>query len=293
MRWTARRERFRALLSGDACFHPGSVYDAISARIAEDLGFETGMFAGSIASMTVLGAPDIVVLTLSEFADQAHRICRAGELPLIVDADHGYGNALNVMRTVDALENAGIAALTIEDTELPPAYDSSKTRRLIPVAEGIGKMRAALEARRDPGLVIMGRTSAVAITGIDDAIVRARAYQEVGVDAIFLAGMKTRDELAAIAAEIDIPIMLGGASAELSDRAFLAANGVRIALQGHLPFSAGVGAVYETLKALRDGTQPADISHAGSRQLMARVLRQDDYGRWTDDYLGDDGATTG
>ena len=104
MRWTARRERFRALLSGDACFHPGSVYDAISARIAEDLGFETGMFAGSIASMTVLGAPDIVVLTLSEFADQAHRICRAGELPLIVDADHGYGNALNVMRTVEALE---------------------------------------------------------------------------------------------------------------------------------------------------------------------------------------------
>ncbi len=293
MRWTARRERFRALLSGDACFHPGSVYDAISARIAEDLGFESGMFAGSIASMTVLGAPDIVVLTLSEFADQAHRICRAGELPLIVDADHGYGNALNVMRTVEALENAGVAALTIEDTELPPAYDSSKTRRLIPVAEGIGKMRAALEARRDPGLVIMGRTSAVAITGIDDAIVRARAYQEVGVDAIFLAGMKTRDELAAIAAEIDIPIMLGGASAELSDRAFLAANGVRIALQGHLPFSAGVGAVYETLKALRDGTQPADISHAGSRELMARVLRQDDYGRWTDDYLGDDGATTG
>ncbi len=293
MRWTARRERFRALLSGDACFHPGSVYDAISARIAEDLGFETGMFAGSIASMTVLGAPDIVVLTLSEFADQAHRICRAGELPLIVDADHGYGNALNVMRSVEALENAGVAALTIEDTELPPAYDSSKARRLIPVAEGIGKMRAALEARRDPGLVIMGRTSAVAITGIDDAIVRARAYQEVGVDAIFLAGMKTRDELAAIAAEIDIPIMLGGASAELSDRAFLAANGVRIALQGHLPFSAGVGAVYETLKALRDGTQPADISHAGSRELMARVLRQDDYGRWTDDYLGDDGATTG
>ncbi|MCZ6510397.1 MAG: isocitrate lyase/PEP mutase family protein, partial [Alphaproteobacteria bacterium] len=223
MRWTARRERFRALLSGDACFHPGSVYDAISARIAEDLGFETGMFAGSIASMTVLGAPDIVVLTLSEFADQAHRICRAGELPLIVDADHGYGNALNVMRTVEALENAGVAALTIEDTELPPAYDSSKARRLIPVAEGIGKMRAALKARCDPGLVIMGRTSAVAITGIDDAIVRARAYQEVGVDAIFLAGMKTRDELAAIAAEIDIPIMLGGASAELSDRAFLAA----------------------------------------------------------------------
>jgi carboxyvinyl-carboxyphosphonate phosphorylmutase len=290
MRWTARRERFRALLAGSDCIHPGSVFDPISARIAEDLGFETGMFAGSIASMTVLGAPDIVVLTLSEFADQAHRICRAGELPLIVDADHGYGNALNVMRTVEALENSGVAALTIEDTELPPAYGSADTRRLIPLAEGVAKMRAALEARRDPGLVIMGRTSAAVITGIGDAIVRVRAYQEAGVDAIFLAGLKTREDLTAIAAEIDIPIMLGGAGAELSDRSFLAATGVRIALQGHLPFAAGVGAVYEALKALRAGAAPTDISHAGSKELLARVLRQDDYERWSGDYLGDGGA---
>jgi carboxyvinyl-carboxyphosphonate phosphorylmutase len=290
MRWTNRREKFRALLSGDVCVHPGSVYDAISARIAEDLGFETGMFAGSIASMTVLGAPDIVMLTLSEFADQAHRICRAGELPLIVDADHGYGNALNVMRTVEALENAGVAAMSIEDTELPPAHGRGNTRRLISVEEGIGKMRAAVEARRDPGLVILGRTSAPAITGVEDTIIRVRAYQEAGVDAIFLAGMKTRDDLATIAAEIDIPIMLGGSSAELSDRAYLATHGVRISLQSHLPFSAGVGAVYETLKALREGTAPADISHAGSKELLARVLRQDDYDRWTNEYLGDDGV---
>jgi carboxyvinyl-carboxyphosphonate phosphorylmutase len=290
MRWTNRREKFRALLSGDVCVHPGSVYDAISARIAEDLGFETGMFAGSVASMTVLGAPDIVMLTLSEFADQAQRICRAGELPLIVDADHGYGNALNVMRTVEALEIAGISAMSIEDTELPPAHGSANTRRLIPVEEGIGKMRAALEARRDPGLVILGRTSAPVITGVDDTITRVKAYQEAGVDAIFLAGMKTRADLEAIATEIDIPIMLGGSSAELLDREYLATQGVRIALQSHLPFSAGVGAVYETLKALREGTAPADISHAGSSELLARVLRQDDYDRWTEDYLGDDGA---
>lgn len=289
MRWTNRREKFRALLAGDVCVHPGSVYDAISARIAEDLGFETGMFAGSIASMTVLGAPDIVMLTLSEFADQAHRICRAGELPLIVDADHGYGNALNVMRTVEALEIAGISAMSIEDTELPPAHGSANTRRLIPVEEGIGKMRAALEARRDPGLVILGRTSAPVITGVDDTITRVKAYQEAGVDAIFLAGMKSRVDLEAIAAEIDIPIMLGGSSAELLDRDYLATQGVRIALQSHLPFSAGVGAVYETLKALREGTAPADISHAGSSELLARVLRQDDYDRWTDDYLGENG----
>ena len=290
MRWTDRREKFRALLSGDVCIHPGSVYDAISARIAEDLGFETGMFAGSIASMTVLAAPDIVMLTLSEFADQAHRICRAGELPLIVDADHGYGNALNVRRTVEELENAGISAMSIEDTELPPAYGSANTRRLISVEEGTAKMRAALEARRDPGLVILGRTSAAVITGVEDTITRVRAYQEAGVDGIFLAGLKTRDDFTAIAAEIDIPIMLGGAGAKLSDRAFLAKHGVRIALQSHLPFSAAVGAVYEALKALREGAAPAEISHAGSKELLARVLRQEDYDRWTDDYLGDDGS---
>jgi hypothetical protein len=93
---TDRRERFRAILSGNRCVHPASVYDAISARIAEDLGFEVGMFSGSIGSMSVLGAPDLVVLTLTEFAGQAYRICRAGNLALLVDADHGYGNALNV-----------------------------------------------------------------------------------------------------------------------------------------------------------------------------------------------------
>ena len=118
MHWTDRRERFRALLAGDRCIHPGSVYDPISARIAEDLGFEVGMFAGSVASMAGLGAPDLIVLTLSEFAGQAYRINRAGSLPLLVDADHGYGNALNVKRTVEELETAGVAALTIEDTDL-------------------------------------------------------------------------------------------------------------------------------------------------------------------------------
>ncbi len=148
MHWTDRRERYRAVLAGEACLHPGSVFDPISARIAEELGFEVGMFAGSIASYTVLGAPDLIVLTLSEFAAQAYRINRAGKLPLMVDADHGYGNALNVMRTVQELETAGVAALTIEDTRLPRGYGETKPV-LISLEEGVGKMRAALAARED------------------------------------------------------------------------------------------------------------------------------------------------
>src|ERR671912_1119623 len=120
------RQRFRAVLAGNECVHPGSVFDPISARIAEDLGFEVGMLGGSVASMVVLGAPDLFVLTLSELAEQVRRICRAGTLPVLVDADHGYGNALNVMRTVEELETAGLAGLTIEDTELPRTFGEKK-----------------------------------------------------------------------------------------------------------------------------------------------------------------------
>src|SRR3954469_12470329 len=139
MDWTERRERFRGILTGSLCFHPASVYDAMSARIAEDLGFEVGMFAGSTGSLSVLGAPDIIVLTLTEFAGQAYRINRAGGLPLLVDADHGYGNALNVKRTVEELETSGVAALSIEDTDLPTPFGTAKPR-LTTIEEGVGKM---------------------------------------------------------------------------------------------------------------------------------------------------------
>src|SRR5207245_3838387 len=166
MDWTERRERCRAIMGGNRCVHTGSVYDAISARIAEDLGFEVSIFSGSIGSMAVLGAPDLVVMTLTEFASQANRVCRAGNLCLLVDSDHGYGNALNVKRTVEELETSGVCALSIEDTVLPRPYGPSGKPTLIPVEEGIGKMKAALAGRQDKNLVIAGRTSALAITGV-------------------------------------------------------------------------------------------------------------------------------
>jgi carboxyvinyl-carboxyphosphonate phosphorylmutase len=284
-RWTERRERFRAILSGKKCVHPGSVYDPISARIAEDLGFEVGMFAGSIASLTVLGAPDIIALTLTEFADQAYRICRAGNLPLLCDADHGYGNALNVMRTVEELETAGIAALSIEDTVLPQPFGSRGKAQLTSIEEGVGKMRAALEARADAGLVIAGRTSAASITSVADAIQRAKAYEAAGVDAIFLVGVKTRSDLDAVAAQIKLPLILGGAGKELLDLAYLSERGVRVCLQGHQPFMAAVQAVHATLKALREGTPAERLEGIASEETMKRLMRGEDYARWARDYL--------
>src|SRR6516225_4019805 len=228
MHWTDRRRRFRAILAGDRCVHPGSVFDPISARIAEDLGFEVGMFAGSVASLAVLGAPDLIVLTLSEFAGQAYRINRAGNLSLLVDADHGYGNALNAKRTVEELETAGVGCLSLEDTELPTPYGTAKPR-LVSIAEGVGKMKAALAGRQDSALCIAGRTSAVQVTGLDDAIARGKAYEQAGVDALFFVGVRTRAELDALSAATTVPLILGGGSPELSDRDYLASRRVRIA----------------------------------------------------------------
>ena len=285
MNLTDRRERYRAVLAGDHCVHPASVFDPISARIAEDLGFEVGMLAGSIASFTVLGAPDIIVLTLTEFAQQIHRICRAGNLSLMVDADHGYGNALNVKRTVEELESAGVSALTIEDTVLPRRFGTGETE-LISIEEGVGKMKAALSGRQDPSLVVAGRSSALSVTGVEDAIRRTKAYEAAGVDAMFLSGATTKAEVEAVRAEVKIPLMLGGAGGELSDRDFLSANGVRIALQGHLSFSASVKAIYDTLKSLRDGVAPGDLTDTlATPGMMGKVTRRADYDNWTKEFM--------
>jgi carboxyvinyl-carboxyphosphonate phosphorylmutase len=283
MHWTDRRERYRAVIGGNECIHPGSVFDAISARIAEDLGFEVGMFAGSIGSFSVLGAPDLIVLTLTEFAAQAYRINRAGKLPLMVDADHGYGNALNVMRTIQELETAGVAGIMIEDTVLPRTFGEKKPG-LISIEEGIGKMRAALSAREDKSLTIIGRTSAAAFVNWQEALARAKAYEKVGVDAMFFAGGVTKELLEALKAEMKIPLMLGGGVGGL-DKAYLGGMGVRIALQGHQPFSAAVQAVYNTLKALREGTKPSDLTGIASSDLMARVTRAGDYKSRTEKFL--------
>ena len=286
MHWSDRRARYRAILEGDSCIHPGSVFDPVSARIAEDLGFEVGMFAGSTASLAVLGAPDLIVLTLTELAEQARRVCRAGRLAVMVDADHGYGNALNVKRTVEELETAGVAALTIEDTELPRPFGASGKPRLLSLEEGVGKMNAALAGRQDPALVIAGRTSAPAVSGIDDAVARAKAYAAAGVDALFFVGVRTQDELSRLSEAVSLPLLLGSVGGELGDVTVLASLGVRVTLQGHQPIMAGYLAVHETLKALREGTAPKDLAGVPSADFMQRVTRGADYERWTRDFLG-------
>ena len=282
---TERRRRYRQLLQGAGCLHPASVFDPVSARLAEAAGFEIGMLAGSIASATVLGAPDIVVLTLTELAEQARRIVRAAGLPLMVDADHGYGNALSVMRTVEELEAAGVAALTIEDTLLPRGFGTQRDE-FISLEEFAGKVRAAVAARSDREMVILGRTGVLPTQGAEALAERVKACEEAGADGVFFTGVRSREQVAAVHAMTRLPVVLGTTPPELHDREFLAANGVRIALQGHMPFQVAVRALQASYAHLRDGRPPAALGEqAASPDLMKLVLGQERYDAWTGEFL--------
>ncbi len=286
--FSERRKRMRQLIAGNGCVMPASVHDALSARIAEDVGFEALMLAGSVASLAVLGAPDLILLTLTELAEQVHRICRATSLPLFVDADHGYGNALNVARTIEELEHAGVSGLSIEDTVLPRQF-GERTPQVSSIEEGVGKMRAAVAARRDPDLVIAGRTSAMAITGTEDAIARAKAYEAAGVDMMFIIGAKTKAQLEAVASAIRIPLIVGGTSGELADSGYLASQRVRVRIPPHLPIAAAAQALHSTLSAMRKGTPAAQIPGLPQDDLMKRASREGDYARMTAEWLGGKG----
>jgi carboxyvinyl-carboxyphosphonate phosphorylmutase len=285
MNHTEQRRRLRAVFAGTKCVSPASVYDALSARVAESVGYEIGMLAGSVASNTTLAAPDLIVLTLTEFADQVRRIMRASRLSLIVDADHGYGNALNVMRTVEELEHAGVSGMTIEDTSLPARFGQSEgADELVSTAEMVGKLKAAVAARRDPSTVILGRTAALRLEDIAAATARAKAYAACGVDAIFVTGVESAEQVRAVHDAARLPVMVGSAPASIRREDFAAA-GARVLLQGHSPVAAAVKALKEVYAHLHNGGSPAELKDriASAKEMDALVdgegwkQRQRDY----------------
>jgi carboxyvinyl-carboxyphosphonate phosphorylmutase len=280
------RARLEQILAGDRCVLASSLFDPMSARIADDLGFEVGLMGGSVASLAVLGAPDHILITLTELAEQVRRVCRAGRLCVLIDADHGYGNALNVTRTVEELEAAGAAGCTIEDTLLPRAFGSSSAAALTSLEEGVGKMKAAVKARGDSRMAIFGRTSAASITGVDDAVRRLQAYEAAGVDALFVPGIKSRDDLDRIAQSVKLPLILGGVDEKLADPSYLASRRVRVWMAGHQAFAAAVQGMYETMKAIRDGALPSQLKNIAPNALMAKLTRNADYDEAIRDHLG-------
>lgn len=267
------RARLRRLFEGDHCIYPATVFDAISGRIASDLGFEVGMLGGSVAAMAVLGAPDDTTITLTELADLTRRITRASDLPLVVDADHGYGGVPSVRRTVEELEHAGAAAATIEDTDLPQHFGQTK-HSLISIEEAAAKIRAAVEAVKDDNFIVIGRTAAASIADLDQAIVRGRAMEAAGADAMFFSGISSAEQLEALAQNLRGPFVLGGVGEAIRDQRYLASQRVRLALRGHHAYTATIHAAYATLLRLRDGTRPEGLSDQPSERFLRHIRRE-------------------
>ena len=281
---TEKRLRLRAILQGNATISPATVFDALSARVAEASGYTCGILSGSESAAIALGSPDLALQTLTEFAHQVRAVTRACDLSVFVDADQGYGNALNVMRTVEELEHAGLAGLAIEDLVMPARFGSQGKPENISTAEMLGKLKAALTARRDPSLVIVARTAALRVEPLQQVVARMRAYAASGVDGIFLSGMKTLEQLDAVRAAVTIPIVCG--STPGIQRADLAARGVRFHLQGHAVLAACAKAMFDTYAHLAAGNGPDGLQPIlATPETMARVLRLADHEHWEKAYL--------
>jgi 2,3-dimethylmalate lyase len=198
----APRARLRELLSaGPPVMAPGA-YDALSARLIEQAGFDVVYMTGFGTTASLIGRPDVGLLSGSEMVENARRIVAAVDVPVIADADTGYGNAINVVRTVQLYEQAGVAGIQLEDQVTPKKCGHMSGKQLIGADEMVGKLRAAVEARRDPDLLVIARTDAVAVTGTDDAIARARAFADAGADVLFVEAPTSEADIERVAAEL-------------------------------------------------------------------------------------------
>jgi carboxyvinyl-carboxyphosphonate phosphorylmutase len=241
---------------------PGA-YDALSARLIEQAGFDAIYMTGFGTTASLIGRPDVGLLSGAEMVDNARRIVSAVDVPVIADADTGYGNAINVVRTVQLYEQAGVAGIQLEDQVMPKKCGHMSGKLLIGADEMAGKLRAAVEARRDPDLLIIARTDAVAVTGVDDAIARARAFAEAGADALFVEAPTSEEDIARVAKELrDVaPLVFnwaeGGKTPPLSLERIteLGFALVIYPIGTLLAATAGIRALLATLKA--DGTPTA------------------------------------
>jgi 2-methylisocitrate lyase-like PEP mutase family enzyme len=200
--------RLRALLDAPGPLLVPGAYDALSARLVEQAGFDAVYMTGFGATASLLGLPDVGLLGMSEMVDSAARMARAVDVPLITDADTGYGNVINVVRTVQELERAGVAAVQLEDQVSPKRCGHMTGKQVVPASEMAEKVRAAVEARRDQDLVLIARTDARAVDGLDAALSRAAAYREAGADVLFVEAPESDAEVREIAKAFpDVPLL--------------------------------------------------------------------------------------
>lgn len=248
-------QRLKALVSRrDATTIPGAA-NAMFSRVIEDLGFEAVYVTGAGIANMRLGAPDVGLTTLSEVADTVSSIADAVDLPLIVDADTGFGNAVNMVRTMRLLERAGAAAIQIEDQVFPKKCGHFTGKEVIPADEMVQKIKAAVDTRHDQDLMVIARTDARAIDGLDVALDRARAFIEAGADMTFVEAPASFEELHRIGTELSVPqvanIVFGGKTPD-PGRKTLAESGFSIVLYANASLQAALRASTLVLTALRD-----------------------------------------
>ena len=228
-----RTTRFRQLVEAPELLVMPGVHDALGAKIAEQTGFAAVTCGGYSSTATLLGEPDTSQLSMTELADHYARLCEAVSIPVFGDGDTGFGNVTNVRRTVRAYERAGLAGLFIEDQTFPKRCGHMPGKGVVSAEEMLGKIKAALDARRDPDLVIMARTDALAVHGLEEAIARAQLYRDAGADMIFVEALETEDAMRRVCAAVPGPVMAsiidGGktpnfSTAELEDIGFAVAT---------------------------------------------------------------------
>jgi 2,3-dimethylmalate lyase len=226
--------RLRELLAGPEPVLAPGVFDGLGARLVEEAGFPAVYMTGFGTAAALLGRPDVGLVTMGEMVDNAARIVAACDLPVIADADTGYGNPLNVIRTVQEYERAGVAAIHIEDQVAPKKCGHMEGKQVIPCAEMEAKIRAAVAARRSPDFVLIARTDARAVEGIDAAVERARRYRGAGADVLFVEAAESEAEIALVAERLaDVPLLFNwaeGGKTPPIDHARLSELGFRIVI---------------------------------------------------------------
>lgn len=297
---TRARDRFRQLLASRRCVAAASIFDPLSARIAELQGWEVCKLSGSVGKFASLAVPDGIPLSnMSDLADLCQRIHRIADVCLVADADEGGGNALTVRRTVQDLEAAGVCAIEIEDNLVPSRFPdpavagarpASRHSEMVACAEQVGKLRAAVAARRDPATMIVARTSALDEVPLPEALDRIRAYSDTGVEALMFPNLPNgRKDIEAVSKVTRLPLfVLRLPQDAVADTAWLAEHNIRIRYLGLAPYAAAVKAIHDSLQHFKDGgTAGALKDRLAPPELLRAVDRTEEYRAWQRDYLKD------
>ena len=272
-------DQLRQILSRDELIIAPGAYDALTARLVANAGFPVVYATGAGISNSQLALADMGLLTMTEMLEQVRRMVTAIDIPIITDIDTGYGNALNLYRTVGEFRRAGVAAVQIEDQVIPKKCGHFTGKQLIPFDEAVLKIKAAVEARGDSTMVLIARTDAIAVEGFDEAMRRARAYHEAGADALFVEAPRTREQMAAIGRDlpgVKIANIVEGGQTPIVPAKELKAMGFRLAIYANMVLRSSVKAIQKSLAHLRSAGDSTDIlDEMITMDERARVTQKD------------------